>query len=252
MREKVNMTIVCPSCETRFRDPPADVLQTRTLQCSKCEHEWHVQGTGKPRITLDAPSIEPQMGDLVGDQKSVRTGLPVVMPKLAKRAPIYVDRNPGTSSTVTRSMMWPVATLAVLMVLAGSIGLRGTIMNLYPQSTALYQVAGLVSGTPGLEIGKVITTRTSKDGIRQLIVRGEIQNIADNTIPVPPVKLTMRGEANANLYAWTVTANKDSLKAGEKSRFTAVAHDFPRETLNVDVEFAPLKVLDRSSRTKTE
>ena len=42
-----------------------------------------------------------------------------------------------------------------------------------------------------------------------------------------------------------VTANKASLKAGEKSRFTAIAHDFPDTTMNVDVEFVPTKVLDK-------
>ena len=141
-------------------------------------------------------------------------------------------------------MLVPLITLACLTVLATGVGLRNTVMHLAPPTVAIYQMAGLVSASPGLEIGNIVTTKVDKDGIRQLIIEGEIQNVADNTVPVPPVKLTMRGKANGNIQAWTVAANKARLKAGESSRFTAITSEFPRDMVDVNVEFAPMEVQD--------
>ena len=246
------MTVICPKCEAKFRDPPEEVLKSRTLQCGKCEHEWKPGAEAKPRITLDAPSLAPEMNDLLNGSEPIQTSLPVVMDKQNKLAPIYVDRAPPADPPSKRSMLIPAVALSCMMVAAAAVGLRTSVMNHIPQTVALYQAVGLASENPGLKIANVVTTRTDKDGIRQLIVKGEIQNIADNTVPVPPVQLIMRGKEKANLFAWTVSANKQSLEAGETGRFTAVAHDFPAETVNVDIEFVSPKVLDKASKTKPE
>lgn len=253
------MTVICPSCDARFRDPPEDVLLNRVLQCSQCEHEWSVSTPNAPRIKADAPALSPDMSNLVDGDSTITTALPVVMPEdKGKKQPdvipdvIYVDKEPEGVPGRPFSLTWPATGLVCLLVLAGAVGLRGTIMTHMPNTVGLYQTAGLASENPTLAIGNVITTRTNRDGIRQLIVRGEIENMANNTVPVPPLKLTMRGQEDANLFAWTVTARKDQLKAGEKSKFTAVAHDFPRETVNVEVEFLPAKALDKATILKTE
>ena len=246
------MTVICPSCEARFRDPPEDVLKSRTLQCSKCEHEWKLEADKPARIKMDAPSLAPEMADLTDGDEPIETNLPVVMPKNEKPAPIYVDRAPEAETVSRRSLMLPATVLACLMIAASGVALRDMVMKHAPQTVAMYQAVGLASQNPELQIGNVVTTKVNKDGIRQLIVKGEIQNIADNTVPVPPVKLIMRGEEQANLFAWTVSANKAKLKAGETGKFTAVAHDFPAETVNVDIEFVPLKVLDKASPTSSE
>jgi len=109
------------------------------------------------------------------------------------------------------------------------------------KAQSAYSAAGLESPSPNLEISNIKTTKSSKDGIRQLIIRGEIANIAAHKVPVPNLKLTMRGQQNIDLYAWTVSAAKGSLKAGERSKFTAIAHDYPGEAVDVEVEFMPLK-----------
>jgi len=238
------MTVICPSCDARFRDPPADILKTRALQCSKCEHEWVPGDSSNERMKLDAPSTAPEMQDLVGPANEIKTNLPVVMPNIhaaVKNEPLLVDRAPQEITRKKSFKGWHAASLACMALIAGSIAFKDTVMATLPGATPIYQAAGLATSAPSLQIENVTTVNTNKDGIRQLIVRGEIQNVADNTVPVPPIKLIMRGEENANLYAWTVSASKDSLKSGEKGRFTAVAHDFPENAIDVEVEFAPAK-----------
>ncbi|MEE9315427.1 MAG: MJ0042-type zinc finger domain-containing protein [Rhizobiaceae bacterium] len=236
------MTIICPACDAHFRNPPADIPMSRPVQCGKCDHEWLPLST---RIKMDAPSIAPDMADLVDGQNAIKTALPVVMPKDLKNhspKPIFVDRAPEqihkTSISALVKMAAPMVAMACLAVFSGSIIFKDAIMAELPKTTSLYQAAGLTSKNPALEIANVVTTKSINDGISQLIVKGEVLNIADNTVPVPPLKLIMRGKSNANLFAWTVTTAKTSLKAGEKSRFTAVAHDFPIGAVNVEVEFA--------------
>ena len=238
------MTVICPSCDSRFRDPPADIPKSRPMQCSNCDYEW-VLGQ-EPLSQVDAPSMAPQMSDLLENgEDAILTNLPVVIEgaedDTVKRDPIYVDKLPTPKPRKSRITLMSLAALIGIGAVTGSIVMRDTVMEKAPQTVALYDAAGLISVAPGLEIENVVTTRTKEDGIRRLIVRGEIENVASNTVPVPPIKLIMRNKSDAHLYAWTVTAAKPSLKAGERSRFTAVAQDYPGDAVNVEVEFVPAK-----------
>lgn len=241
------MTVICPACDARFRDPPNDIPKTRPLQCGRCEHEWQLDDdslNSNEIHQVDAPSIAPDMSDLVagGSGDEIRTGLPVIMPQVEPaekpRQPIYVDREVIEDAAPKRRFGLPILGIACLCIIAGSISFKDIVLKHVPHSMAIYQMAGLISSQPELKIANISTTRTKNDGIRRLIVKGEVKNIADSTVPIPPIKLTMRGDANNTLYAWTVSTTKQSLKAGEISQFTAIANDYPGNAVDVEVEFA--------------
>ena len=239
------MTVVCPNCDARFRDPPADIAVERPLQCSACEHEW-LRTSPSGRALVEVPPLAPTMQNLVDDKsQAITTNLPVTLERgqsdiadAARR--IFVDVEPEIAIR-RKSVALPIAGLAVLALMVGAVSLRGLVLEHVPQARSVYETAGLNSPAPELEIATIETRKSSKDGIRQLIIRGEIENMAAHAVPVPPLRLTMRGESNIRLYAWTVSAAKDNLKAGERSRFTAVAHDYPGEAVDVEVEFVPPK-----------
>lgn len=186
----------------------------------------------------------PTMDDLVGDAgEPIRTTLPVVVAEdqhdRQKREPIYVealsetpDSSTGTGTGVAMGL------LALMLLVGGLFVFREAIMHAVPASTPYYRTAGLVETAPGLEIANVVTTKSRKDGISDLIVKGEIANVADNTVPVPPIHLIMRDDSRTNLYEWTVSAATPSLKAGERSRFTAIARNVPAGAIDVEVSFA--------------
>lgn len=239
------MTTICPACDARFRDPPEDVVRTRPLQCSKCEHEWIPVNLSTGRVQVDSPPMAPEISSLIGNgPETIHTSLPVIMPKESEipleKEPLFVDRAPPQAkSSSSLAIKSTVAFLCLGLVATGVI-LKNDIMSQFPPSVAAFQTLGLANENAALNIANVVTTKSNRDGIRQLIVRGEIENVASNTVPVPPIKLTMRGESNSNLFAWTVSAAKPSLKAGEKSRFTAIAHNYPGDASNVEVEFEAL------------
>jgi len=239
------MTVVCPSCDARFQDPPEEISLTRPLQCSSCEHEW-VRAPQVIQTIEDAPSLQPSMESLIDNtDDAIITNLPVVTkddddePEV-RPAALFVDREAAKFGKKSSPFV-PIMALSLVAVLAGSIFLRDQIINTVPQAHSAYSAAGLISPAPGLSIDKVQTSFTTKDGIRQLIIRGEIENIAAHQVPVPPLQLTMRGESKVRLYAWTISAAKKQLKAGERSRFTAIARNYPGEAVDVEVEFLPAK-----------
>ena len=226
------MSVTCPNCATRFRDPPEDIVITRPLQCSRCDHQWN--DPRSRRIAVDAPSMAPTFADLgvanlpVPSAQTAGTGTDEV---------IYVDLPQAPAPR--RSLLPTLAYCSALAVMigTGAIAARGPIVDSVPQTAALYKAAGFASANSDLKIANITTSRTRKDGISQLIVRGEIANVADATVPVPPIELTMRGKGDAKLYAWVVNPSANKLNAGETGTFTAVARDYPADTLNVEVTF---------------
>ena len=239
------MTVICPSCDARFRDPPPEVLATQPLQCGKCEHQWLPEQDGVANV--EAPSMAPDINDLIGEaEEPIRTNLPMVIPQEEEPEeeptliiPIFVDREeaPKGPSPLQR-MFAPLSALAIIAAACGTIVFKDAVVAAVPQTAKYYETAGIETRNTGLKIENVVTSRGEKDGISQLIVRGEIANIADNTVPVPPIQLVMRGESESNLYEWTVAAAKRELKAGETSRFTAITKDYPEGAVNVEVTFA--------------
>ena len=239
------MSVICPACDARFREPPAHVAPSRPLQCGKCEHEW-------VRQTVAAPSMAPSLDDLTDGARETaddRVGENALVPSAHRPAgpgtgtPIYVDTE--VAQTAKRSSRYFGAVAASIMavaVMSGAVVARDTIVTAAPQTLAFYEAVGLAPHagvSDGLTIANVTTTRTRKDGISQLIVRGEIANAAGSTVPVPALKLTMRGQADQKVYAWTAKAASDNLGAGEKSTFTAVARDYPASAVDVEVTFEP-------------
>ncbi|EFL88011.1 zinc finger-domain-containing protein [Ahrensia sp. R2A130] len=233
------MTVICPACDARFRDPPQEiVVKARPLQCSACDHEWTPVSETTGRMIVAAPSMDPTMEDLM-DTACRDRNLPVIAEE--RPEPIFVDSLPPEAIP---SAPWPktaLAGLCLLMVGVLGVGLKDTIVENVPQSAQVYRAAGLLSDHPGLKIARVTTVKETRDGIRKLIVRGEIENVASGPVPVPSLDLVMLGEGSDKLYQWTVTASASQLGAGEKGRFTAVAHGFPEGVRDVKVSFTPPK-----------
>jgi len=259
------MTVICPSCNARFRDPPVEIPKTRPLQCGKCDHEWvpadEEAKTAQSaidqgiRASVDAPPTQPAMNDLIADRKNaIETSLPVLIPgetvkdapsnkaiDMPVREPLFVDREP--EPTPARSWVGAVSAtgIACVALMTAIVALKAQVMHNVPQTRALYELVGLVSPNDGLEIANVKTRKTKLDGIGRLIVQGEIENVAAHSIPVPPITLTMRDKKSNKLYAWTVAPQKKNLKPGERSGFTATASDFPAQAVDVEVKFADNK-----------
>lgn len=232
------MTIICPNCGSRFRDPPADIPLERPVQCGACDHEWLRDGA-YGRDIVNPPPLEPAMQSLLEEGDAIRTGLPVLVEDGDAetgdaRKPLFVDRT--VNVVKPRGKVWSIVGLMFLGLLAGSVTLGALNRD---GSSGLPVIALKDASVSPLVIDKVETHKGESDGIRRLIVRGEIENRTAHQVPVPPITVTMRGESNVRLYAWTVSAAKTALNAGERSRFTAIAKDYPGDAKNVEVMFDP-------------
>ena len=249
------MSIVCPSCDARFREPPAAVAVGRALQCSRCDHLFTRADAGL--IEIEAPSMVPTLEAVCGrpvtadakvadtllaggDGEAIRSALPVVV--VARRdkpvaKPVYVDIEPEPERIARWRWAMPVLAAGLLWAATVALAARIDIMHRFPATVPLYQTAGLAPSHPGLAIAGVVTERQEQDGIARLIVRGRIENVARHAVPVPRLQLTLRGREETSLHAWTVAGADRPLEAGAKRSFTAVAQDVPEGTVDVKVRF---------------
>ena len=256
------MSIICPACETAFKAPPSEIDAARPLQCGVCEHTFVRADAGHVRV--EAPSIVPDLSDITvpGDapvvepaiagaamradgteaaDAPIRTALPVIIDvppaEPTVREAVHVDLEPVVARIPRWRWAMPALTASALACVMVVLAARGDIMHHYPVTVGLYQAAGLAPQVPGLAIARVETKRSARDGIRQLIVRGRIENTTRHAIPVPQLKLTVRGEEQAALHAWTVSGGAGALPGGESRNFTAVAQDYPVGAVDVKVTF---------------
>ncbi|MDD9911292.1 MAG: FxLYD domain-containing protein [Ahrensia sp.] len=251
------MTIICPSCEARFQDPPPEILATKALRCGLCDHVWNASDDTEAAVGADpatielpkveAPSIVPDIDDVIGDvEEPIHTSLPVVIAAptidIEKEpptiVPLYVDREDTAPAPnrLGRSALTLLG-LSTVAAICAAIVLQPVIVSAFPQTQKYYDTAGIDLRPQPLKISNIETQHRQSDGLRQLIVRGEIANNADHTVEVPHLQLTMRGEGQARLYEWTAAAAKNELKAGETSRFTAITKGFPEDAVHVEVTF---------------
>lgn len=102
------------------------------------------------------------------------------------------------------------------------IGLKSTIIGMFPAARGVYDMIGL-SGDPfaGLAIQKVKSERGNEQGQEVLVVRGVVANVSDDPRTVPLVKV-MLFDAEGNVIQEALAAPfKNQLEAKARVNFTA-------------------------------
>ena len=134
----------------------------------------------------------------------------------------------------------PAFVLVGLVIAATTvIAARAAIVSIAPATAAVYAGVGMPVNLRGLSIVDVratVTHETESQG--ELLVTGEIANLRDSEIPVPSLRLALRGEDGRELYAWIARGPKTSLGARERVPFRARLAAPPAGVREVLVKFA--------------
>lgn len=92
---------------------------------------------------------------------------------------------------------------------------------------------------PRPRIARVLTELSRTDDGRVLSVRTDLHNEADATIPVPPLRISIRAEDGTVLHRWTTRAKVgDSIDPGETRAVSAETDRIPEGAADVKVDFA--------------
>lgn len=127
--------------------------------------------------------------------------------------------------------------LAVCGSLMTAIAKRDTIVRAVPALGSLYAAIGLPV-PHGLELRNVKSTLLSDGAGHVLAVVGEIANVEHDVQQVPALRVALRGADGRDIYAWTATASKSKLNAGETVAFRTRLAAPPQGARQVVIQFA--------------
>ncbi|HAH08606.1 MAG TPA: hypothetical protein DCL48_00735 [Alphaproteobacteria bacterium] len=130
--------------------------------------------------------------------------------------------------------------LALVMV-AGIVGVqfREQIVKIEPATASLYERLGYGEiNSRGLDFEGVTYAREIDNGVTVLAIRGQIVNVSDRELPVPPVRVTVRDADKRDLYQWTFTPETPKLTPKSRADFTTRLESPPPDAWDLEIRFA--------------
>lgn len=168
---------------------------------------------------------------------------PKVDPKLKRiRAKAFAQRQHTISSRlpiarVRRTMR--LVTLSLLFALiGGGIALRTEVVRQLPDLAGAYAALGMAVNTIGLEFRDVHTLLTLRSGANTMRVEARIYSVAQRTVAVPPVVVTLLDDRGNSLYEWSVTPEARELERGEVVDFSSQLSSPPAGATRVRLTFS--------------
>jgi len=208
------MIVTCPACTTRYLvDPRALGDAGRVVRCANCSKTWHQTPPEDLPRQLDIAPVDVLPNFITGRPQ---------LPALARRRRL----SPATVAS---------AVLVLVLVSAAIAGIaaREEVVAAWPPATRLYSMIGLAVQPPGigLELRKTTPVFTTENGVRTLVVEGEVANISQIARDVPTLKVVLRDRDGAELQALHFDVAEQRLLPGASVPFrTSIPQPNPAAT----------------------
>lgn len=258
------MLIICPDCATSYEVEPDDLGPSgRKVRCTSCGSVWRAAPPeAEPEIIEigpDAHEAEPMLGieDMAGGAKDISFGAmigdgdavaevedieDIEEIDAADLAPVSSRRRPrGTAPRSPNARAMTYGSVLGLVLLLSAVVWRDKVVSYVPDLAGLYAAVGLPVNLRGLEFRDMETVETTNDGIPQLIVRGTIENVTEDKVAVPRLRLAVRGISGREIFVWTAVPAKPELEAGESLPFLAQLASPPAEGREIAVRFVSMR-----------
>lgn len=131
----------------------------------------------------------------------------------------------------------PYAAFAASCAVVVAIAARGPIAAAAPGAARLYAALGFQDAAGPVGVVSLKSEIGSADGADVLMVEGELVSRAAKLIDVPPLKVVVRDEQGAELYAWPAQSLKLALEPGERTVFRARLAAPPPAGRTVQIRF---------------
>ena len=266
--------ITCPNCGADHDLPEGSLGDGgRNVRCRDCREIWLAKakpdflsklddspftaddiaayirpkaGAGQeaPEADLDTQTAPLSAGQTALEIDRAAAAPPGAAPAIAPDFAPQPRRRPSPEPAAGKRLALPripMKLLAACLALAALVSLiagRNTVVAALPQSARLYSAAGLPVNLAGIDI-RSLTGRIMMDGgARILIVDGEIANITRQTVPVPPVRFSIRNEAGVEIYNWEARLELEKLGPAESFSFRRRLASPPPDSKEVFIRFA--------------
>jgi len=233
------MILNCPSCGTRFLiDPTLLEPDGRRVRCGRCSHSWYQARTAAVEQAAAPGSSIPRLQEF--DEARRRSDLEGRFPALP--SPDEEDSRGRLSGLV---IGWIALGLFTAAILATLYFARGPIMAYFPETTSLYNVAGLIPMPDaaveeelgeGLELRDVTSVKRLVDGQQTLLIEGSIVNVSDQRRTIPMLQASVTDATGQQLKQWLFSANGKELPPGGLTTFQT-STESPPKGVNLNLTF---------------
>ncbi len=238
------MHVKCPKCEQGFKVPDKALgAKGRKLKCSNCEHQWFQKpipkrAAPKKEKPAAAEPVEEAAADEEPPAEAAAEAEPLDEGESAEAAEgddEAIDPPPlgdvsgfrGFQARKAEKKSRPIAlyVLVALAVLipAGLLGARTSLVPAWPPSALLYDTIGLHVPVPGedLVLQNVHVHRRQEGTVEVLVVAGEIRNPTETLVSLLSVRATILGADGTELTSWLIVPDTYQLLPDEKTPFTS-------------------------------
>ena len=124
------------------------------------------------------------------------------------------------------------------IVIGGGWFMRDTVMEIWPPSTKLYELAGLTPGRlDALALNEVTPSQIIEGDVTVIVVTGEIINITEELQAVPRMRGAILDAEAVEIFNWTFDPPAVELSAGEVLEFNTRVPNPPEGARGVLVTF---------------
>ena len=243
------MILECPSCHARFKVAESAIpIAGRTVRCSKCAHEWHVDRASLlPDVPKAAPVAPPAPvakeneelspaaraeGEAFMDQLNaiISASETEAEPDIVRPAAV---KRPAPAKGFKLPPLHPKPFKMAVPVIA-ALWLVLAFMTYFPSWEQAPVLGGIyhlfgVTSTEGLEFADVTMEREHEEGGKtKFILAGSIRNNSSETRDVPTVRVKLRDSKGDTIFGRSYPVNTQ-LQPGEV---------YPFKINNVETMFA--------------
>lgn len=158
-----------------------------------------------------------------------------------RRRRAFDHRQRRMSRHMPRARVRRAARFTVLLLIVATLlalfGLRTELVRAFPALAAPYAAIGLPVNVVGLtfETPKLLTS--FRDGKPLMMITARIRSVANRTVPVPPVQVSLVDAGGAAIYEWIVTPRIGEMEPGEIMEFSTEVSAPPAGAATVRLSF---------------
>jgi hypothetical protein len=119
--------------------------------------------------------------------------------------------------------------------------MRADLVTWFPALAGLYASIGLSVNVVGLEFEDSRTLTSYRSGKAVMLITSRIRSVASQTVPVPPVLVSLLDGTGATVYEWTVTPAAKEMNPGEVLEFSTEVSAPPQGAVTVRLSFTTLR-----------
>jgi predicted Zn finger-like uncharacterized protein len=210
------MIVTCPQCATRYRIAENDFPSSgKAVRCSKCGRLW-----------VQQPSADGQRTD----------GVIEVDADEGAGGPPDTVRPKGQTLAVLTAFSGLVAVVA--LIVWGLLHYRDLVVNIWPQSAALYKSVGVLPEFKGVLLTDVSYRRDTEAGLPVLTIRGTAVNTALKEMTVPQIEVTLSDSGGRSVDRWVFSTGIGRLDPGQKAEFSTRRIDPPAMARHFQISLA--------------